>query len=267
MCLAFGIKFLWAILARGIFFLSGSRLATTPPIRRPIAHHPSQLWTSLPPELLDKILSYLPSDGQQSLRNCSLVAKSWLSPCRRHLFKAVYIRTTTLKSWRDNIPPTNDGLLQHVRTLGYISDNRCMQRGCWPEIYVNVPWDYFPSLRQLQHLYLGSVRLPSSIYWATWMFSAFRHTLSQLTLGSCDITTCAFVTLINYFPNLNRLDLACPLLKVDAKSPSPLSRPKLGQLRISKVFESGLRLLDRLSELGLAFDEIIFNDEYLPVSA
>ena len=54
----------------------------------------SQLRMRLPQELLDEILSYLPLDDEwdeQSLRNCSLVAKSWVDPMRRRPFKTVEI--------------------------------------------------------------------------------------------------------------------------------------------------------------------------------
>lgn len=94
------------------------------------------------------------------------------------------------------------------------------------------------------------------------MFSTFRHSLSQLSLSYCDITISAFVTLINYFPNLSRVDLHRLLHVVDGKPAPPLSRRLLGQLHISGVYvgDFGSGFLDRLSELGLTFDEIVFTE-------
>ena len=74
---------------------------------------------------------------------------------------------------------------------------------------------------------------------------------------SCDVAVGALVALINYFPNLNRLDLRHSR-KIDDKLIPPLSRPLLGQLYIAQTYED-LGLLDQLSELGLVFDEILFN--------
>lgn len=98
------------------------------------------------------------------------------------------------------------------------------------------------------------------------MFSAFQHTVSRLTLSKCRATISALTTIINYFPNLNRLDFNCVFRSVDNEPPSPLSRPVLGQLSVYGGYgDLGVSLLDQLSELGLAFDEIIF-DERMHVS-
>lgn len=79
----------------------------------------------LPQELLEEILSYLPLDDEQdeqSLRNCSVVARSWVNPSRRRLFKMVGIRNEGIQLWLANVPSTNEGLLQHVRSFSYIID-------------------------------------------------------------------------------------------------------------------------------------------------
>lgn len=94
------------------------------------------------------------------------------------------------------------------------------------------------------------------------MFSAFRHTLLQLSLGACIVTVSALVTLIDYFPNLNRLDLARLSREVEDKSPPLLSCRLLEQLRISEVYQD-LDILNQLSELGLAFSEIVYSERLL----
>jgi hypothetical protein len=191
-----------------------------------------------------------------------LVAKSWINPSRRRLFKTVEIRETTLQSWLDNIPPANDGLLQHVRSLSYITDSGAEHNALFPcEHRVDVLRDYFPSLRRLRHLSLSSMHLPSSIPQEAEMFPAFRHTLSRLSLDYFMVTISALVTLINYFPNLNRLDLSRLFHKVDGEPAPPLSRPLIGQLHVSEFHQDILDLLDQLSELGsVLFDEIILTE-------
>ena len=209
---------------------------------------------SLPHELLDEILSYLSPDdeqGRRSLRNCSLVAKSWTNPSRRHFFKTVEIWETTLQSWLDTIPPGNDELLQHVRSLSYIATWRPAHR-------IKVLQDYFPSLYRLQHLSLSSVHIPSDISRQVEMFSAF-DALSHLTLKYCKVTISALVTLINCFSNLDRLDLNHLLHEMDGKPSSPLSRPLIRKLHLSGFPKDGLGILYQLSELGPAFDELVID--------
>ena len=215
---------------------------------------------SLPHELLDKILGYLPSShkwDQQSLRNCSLVAKSWTNPSRRHLFKTVKIREATLQSWLNTISPANDEFLQHVHSLSYFTSTIARQDSQWPAHRIDVLQDYLPSFHRLQYLSLSSIHIPSDISRQVEMFSTFRHTLSRLSLGRCSVTINALVALINCFSNLDCLNLSSLLHVVDGKPPSSLSRPLIRELCISELHEDGLGILDQLSELGLVSDKLV----------
>ena len=215
----------------------------------------------LPQELVDEILSYLSLDderGERSLQNCSLVAKSWIGPSRRHLFETVAIQEPGLKSWLDSIPPANDGLLRHVRSLSLT-----LPPGAWPADFypvhrIDVFQDYFPSFHQLRHLSLSFVHLPSDISQQVGLFSAFRHTLSRLSLDDCKITISALGTLINCFPYLNRLDLGRIIHEVDDEPASPVSRPLIEQLYVSEVHWDGMHFFDQMSEIGLGFEEVVF---------
>ena len=220
----------------------------------------SRLQMNLPQELLDEILSYLPSEdrqGQQSLASCSLVSKSWTNPSRRHLFNAANIREKSLQSWRDTISPANHELLQHIRALSYVTDAKGLPSNYPLEYRIDILQDYLPSLHRLQRLSLFSMRISSEISPKLEILSAFQYTLSQLSLDHCDVTISALVALINYFPNLAHLDLAF-LFHVADRNPTPsLSRPRMSRLCLSGVRTNTLRILDQLSELGLAFDEVV----------
>ena len=228
-----------------------------PPFPRPrLVISPNAM--SLPQELIDEILDYLPLDDeqdQQSLRNCSLVAKSWTNPSRRRLFKIVEIGETNIQSWLDTIPPANNELLRHARSLYYItnaaswSDRQAKHR-------IDVLRDYLPSFHHLQHLSLSSMHIPSDISQQIEIFSAFRHTLSRLGFNCCTVTISAIVALINFFPNLHRLDLRYILEEADGEPASPLCRLLIRKLHISSFHDRGLGILDQLSELGLVFKEL-----------
>ena len=169
-----------------------------------------------------------------------------------------YIRSL-LQSLRDSIPPEDVGLLRHVRSLSYTAGS--IRRECFSEVLRN----YFPSFHQLRHLSLSSSRLSSSIPQDVGMFSAFRYTLSRLSLTSCVFRVDTLVSLIDYFPNLNHLDLIRPVPPVDGGPARPLSRPLLGQLHVSEMYEERFGIFDHLSTAGLAFDEIVF-DGFSPVT-
>ena len=211
---------------------------------------------SLPEELIDEIISYIPLCDKWSLRGCSQVAKSWTNSSRRRLFETVEIQETAFRSWLDTIPPANTELLRHVRSLSYIttaapwSDRQVKHR-------IDVLRDYLPSFRRLQHLTLSSMHIPSDISRQIEIFSAFRHSLSRLSLHYCTVTISALVALINYFPSLNRLDLRHITHEADGKPAFPLCRPLIRKLHISSFRDRGLGILDQLSELGLVPEELI----------
>jgi len=100
------------------------------------------------------------------------------------------------------------------------------------------------------------MHIPSDISQRIEIFSAFRHTLSSFSITRCNITISALVTLINYFSNLNRLDLNLLLHEVDGEPPSSLSRPLIRYLHISDPRKDDLGILNQLSELGLVVNKL-----------
>jgi len=205
----------------------------------------------LPPELLDEIISYIPPDDHQSLRNCSLVAKSWIYPSRRRIFKTVIIwRETRLKSWLDVISPANVEVSQHIRSLTCkIANPPDSSR---PSI--KLLNDYLPSFGQLEHLIFFLGFLPPLTRIGA--CSAFQHTLSHLSLRCCKVTVNGVVTFVNYFHNLAHLELAdLSRIKDDQPAP-PFSRP-LQKLTVMELCtDSALIVLDQLMGLRPQCEEV-----------
>jgi len=196
----------------------------------------------LPQELIDEIIDHIPQNDWKSLRSCSLVAKSWVHPSRRHIFRAVDVsEATRLKLWLDKISPTNVGVLQHVRSIG------CHIAEPLDSFHPPVDFlrDYSPSFRQLESLALLTGLLPSLTQINT--YSAFQHTLSYLSLQCCNVIASELITLVNYFPNLAHLGLFSSFHRVDERATPPLSRP-LQKLTILDSHD-GPGLLDQLMGL------------------
>ena len=214
---------------------------------------------NLPLELVDEIIGHLPQDDKQSLRKCSLVAKSWISSSQRRLFNTVEIDRRNLQSWLDNISPTNAVLLGHVRQLWY---NEYPKGEIEPAH--RALRDYFSSFRQLSHLTLHSAHI-SLRSLCIELFSAFQHSLSTISLIGCSITKHAFITFINYFPNLAHLYLhRLNCRKINGTTPS-LSRFLFKSLYVNEGPSGTLFLLEELSKSGLRFDELIVGSMTLPI--
>ena len=209
----------------------------------------------LPQELIDEIFSYIPLNDLQTFRNFSLVAKAWVHRSQRRLFHTVSISKSTYDSWVDNISPTNLELLHHVRSLTYTLGTTARVR--FPGYRIDSLGDYLPSFRNLETLVLASTDLPSGVSQQIENFSAFRHTLSSLSLWSCYVSSGAVITLVNYFPNLIDLQLRAPMHRVDYKPSPPLLRPLRGRLCVQKFKIYDLPVLDRLSDLPPELDELI----------
>ena len=71
----------------------------------------------IPPEILDHIVDDL-YDEPDALRNCCLVAKSWIPRTRKHLFADIkFSSPERLQSWKTTFPDPSNSPAYHVHTL------------------------------------------------------------------------------------------------------------------------------------------------------
>jgi len=210
---------------------------------------------SLPFELLDEIFGYLPLDDRESLRTFSLVAKSWVSPAQSRLFSSVIITEDNYQSWKDSISTTNKELLFHVRSLWYLV---LLRIPGWDTHPIDDFFDYLPSFHRLQRLSLCSTSIKSDIPKRLEVFSAFRHTLSSLTLHTLILTWSTFVAVADYFPHVRDLEVSRPIWGIDYEQAPPLSRPLRGRLSIDMSSSFALQIFtDRFSGLEVEYDELL----------
>ena len=71
---------------------------------------------SLPPELLDRIIDLL-YDSHTTLRDCCLVAKSWVPRTRSHLFDKVILSIEELRTWKEIFPDPSTSPARYAKTL------------------------------------------------------------------------------------------------------------------------------------------------------
>lgn len=206
----------------------------------------------LPQEVLDVIIGYLPADDMQSFRNCSLVAKSWIYPSRRRLFRVINtLQEATLWSRLNEVSPKNVELLQHVRSLSVRIDTSLHRRSVAP---TGFPHDDSPLFPRLKRLILYSGGPPSIAQLGVSL--APPHSLEYLCLCCCRVTISTLATLINHFPNLIHLKLLSLFHDVDNEPIPPLSRP-LRKLTVDEpdiYDEPGI--LDQLLELKPQCEEV-----------
>ena len=209
----------------------------------------------LPQELVDEIIGYLPWHHPEYIRACSLVATSWLRPSQKRLFEEIRIQKQNLPSWLKNISPKNVELLGHVRSLSYVTPSEVSQGMIGP--LHRTLCGYLPSFRQLRRLTLSApIPLPHQ---QIEIFSAFQNTLFHISLSNHTITVKAFITLINYFSNLESLHLNALRYGKEGGPFPPLRRRLLKKLSVIESSAYNMELFGELSELGLQFDEVVIN--------
>lgn len=118
----------------------------------------------VPQEIVDEVVGHLATDSS-TLESCSLVSKSWISSCRRHLFHTIRFSPLYVRRWLRTFPEPQESPAHHVRQLRFL-----IPRGIPEEFSKWVP--HFTNVKKVfvrgfgQPLWLGSplfARLPRSV--------------------------------------------------------------------------------------------------------
>ena len=125
--------------------------------------------------------------------------------------------------------------LEHVRSLWHTRHgSRNFGRDNYPMRYLTQDsGEYLSALRNLHSLTLLKITVEhiSEGGFRT-RFSAFRETLTYLSLDTFITSFNAFAALVDYFPNIKTLRLQAFQLEPDEGPVLSLSRPLRGELRI-----------------------------------
>ena len=155
----------------------------------------------VPQEIIDEILGHITTSSYYyyaavtSLRSCSLVSKSWVPTCQRHLFRTISFTSWNIGKWLKAFPVPEESPARHVRDLSV----QIGGRDCVPE-------DLF------QHtLWFGNVRKVTLL--GDWYgrrihsFWKLPQSVTFLAIKTDVFTLMDIWELLERLPNLNNLFL------------------------------------------------------------
>jgi len=174
-----------------------SKASTTRPLTS--AKTETAVIPRIPREIIDGILDYLATDSYSAvtfLRSCSLVSKSWVPPCRRHLFRFVTFDLRNVDRWLEAFPRPEESPAHHIREL-------CVRfggRDCIPEGFFEVT----PLFKNVEKLTLMGLRgLPLRVP-SLWKLPP---SVTSLTIKTNAFTLVEVRDLLALLPDLNGLSL------------------------------------------------------------
>jgi len=200
---------------------------------------------------------------------CALVATWWTGPSQRRLFSSVSIDDKNYPRWMNDIvlSESKTHLLQYIRSLrhccgstnGYKYSLRTLSKGSG---------ECFSAIHNVRSLELANIRIEHlSKEGLHGCFSAFRETLTSLTLRAFVTSFAAFVSMIDYFPNITALQLGLFELEPDEGPIPQLSQPLRGRISIYLPLPSSCYLIfiDRLAKLDQEYEELVIDPTSIPL--
>ena len=158
----------------------------------------------VPQEIIDEILGHIAADptfsAVISLRSCSLVSKSWVPTCQRHLFHTVTFTSKNIGKWLNAFPVPEESPAHYVRYLSA----QIGERDCIPEEFFQrtLPW-------------FGNVK--NVALWGDWYgrqvypFWRLPQPVTTLAIGMNAFTLMEIRDLLARLPNLDNLSHSCCL--------------------------------------------------------
>ena len=194
------------------------------------------------------------------------MATWWTGPSQQRLFSSVSIGEGNYHRWMDSV--VLSGPKAHL--LGYV---RSLLHFPLPDFEVLRMRDlaqdsggYLSALRNLRSLNLHGARIECiGEEEFRICFSAFRETLTTLILENFHTSFSAFVTLVDYFPNITSLALRSLRLGPDKEPVPSLSRPFRGKIRIHDYQADHLEFFNRFAGLDPEYEEVTIGTCYRPM--
>jgi len=199
----------------------------------------------IPQEIIDEILDYLAGDSDLiSLRSCSLVSKSWIAPCQRHLFHTVHFAPGATFGWSRTFRAPEESPAHFVRDL------RVSTGGSDRLFFEYTPW--FTNVERVTLLGDGE-----------WTPTCWRlpESITSLTMRTDTATLVQIRDILAQLPNLDDLSLSganYTLNETTSVGIGTVLKGRFGgRLQLLKGY-AGMGVVDMLLEVptGLRFTEV-----------
>lgn len=190
---------------------------------------------SIPPEIVDHIIDFI--DNTRTLRACSLVARSWVSRSRVHLFRDVVLFSH--RHWQKDMPVGDTSPAVYTRILTMAQGTT--SKGRWIKTDNLYPFlSHLRDFRNVENLILDGW-LPSEFTpgGLKKYFGHFGERVRSLELGGETISPDSFLILLELLPNLEDLSVK-QRLEGKEKSWVPTVSPKLSGRLTIRVHTSSL---------------------------
>lgn len=199
---------------------------------------PDVLDPRLPQELIERVIEYC-AWNERTLRACSLVSRSWVTPSRRYLFGIIRLHTyASVAAFLDLIASSPHNITSFVQKLDILEfDSERPPKGWINHLFHRLP--YFP--------YLECVALqmfPNSYHWqwGTHLSKEIRMAFTDLFVGITKLELSAMFSsfnelceLICSFPQLRSLVLNGANWQTYPDSDSILTIPTLRDLSLGSI--------------------------------
>ena len=151
-------------------------------------------------------------------------------------------------------------LLEYVRSLWHSFGYLDIEPKCRVRNLAQDSGEYLSALHNLRSLTLNNIdfeHIRGEEFHTC--FSAFRETLTHLTLDTFTTSFSTLVTFVDYFPNIISLELDPAAMRPDEGPVPSLSQPLRGKLHVHEVGNDCLELLDRFATLDLEYEGLIID--------
>jgi len=176
--------------------------------RRQLTHAATETATAhaapiIPTEIIDQILDHLIADSgscDDSLRSCSLVSKSWVPSCRRHLFYTIVFYSGDVAKWLKTFPVPEESPAHYVKYLRFLLGGRY---GVPEKFSKHTPW--FTNVEKMV-LIMDTTSSPRRIF----PLARLPQSVTSLTIraGHSGVDLTQTRDILAHLPNLNDLILS-----------------------------------------------------------
>ena len=207
----------------------------------------------IPLDIVDEILDNLATDPsfKLTLRSCSLVSKSWVTPCQRHLFRTLSFDLKHTFRWLETFPVQVQSPAHHVRNLSLSLDGHYYA----PDEFLKRIHGFI-NVQKMAVLHDGGSKL-----W--WMLSSrgLPQSVTSLTINLTDsITALQIREFLVQLPNLNDLSLSGSSRIMDKDRLQGIGAHLRGKLcgRLHLQWLPDMHVVDMLLDIptGLRFTEV-----------